>query len=566
MALLLVLLLGYVGLTSVELASTRSTMASFRGFYAAEAGLNVRAEQVRAIYSGGGTPAGTPPASVSPCEGANLGSGDFACASETFGDREVTTYMDEPVAAAPIVIPRGETFQNLHATENHYVVTSRAKNGAGHIEATLEMHFKSRRVGLFQFPAFYDKDLEIVLPQDLLLAGPLHTNGDLYLGCDNTLDIAGQVTLAGRLFRGKKDSDTCMAGPVRVSDPQTLTELPACGAGRAEIVQTDVVAWHRMVDTEVAPVAVPAIDMLDPVAGRAYWDAAHLRIVLDLDPMPVVEVRNADGTLSAAKTALLTGCAAATTSLTLYNHREGTYIRMLDLDLDQLLSCADLETLTGLPLSTLPATALILHLTVDGPGSAGFNNYGVRLLEGEQLPAALPGGAALAGLTVASDQALYVQGHFNRTAKRPVALLADSMNVLSNGWDDAASNPLQPFTGRVPADTTIQAALLAGTDSTGGAEGVGGQDAGAFNGGLQNLMRLHEDWNGTYTLTFVGSFVSLHVPRHVSGAWAYGDPQYTPPIRNIAFDTDFENPALLPPATPEFVYIRQELLVRRFEM
>ena len=37
---------------------------------------------------------------------------------------------------------------------------------------------------------------------------------------------------------------------------------------------------------------------------------------------------------------------------------------------------------------------------------------------------------------------------------------------------------------------------------------------------------------------------------NATGTWIYGNPIYTAPSRNWAFDTDFLDPANLPPGTP----------------
>ena len=166
------------------------------------------------------------------------------------------------------------------------------------------------------------------------------------------------------------------------------------------------------------------------------------------------------------------------------------------------------------------------------------------------------------GLTVVSDQAIYVQGDYNAVNKKPAAFLGDSLNVLSNDWDDALSS--LSLANRVASSTTINAAVLAGTDSTGEVEGSGGQSLGSYNGGLENYPRLHESWTGR-TLTFRGSFVSLNNPRHVDGAWVNGAPQYSARNREWSYVSDFNDASKLPPLSPRFVYLRQELFVRRFE-
>jgi hypothetical protein len=543
-------------------------MDSFSGFYAAEAGLNVRADAVRQLFQGSGLPSGSSPddsAGAVPCVNGNDGSGDYACTDYAFRDRQVITYVEEAINnGTPIVVPRGEDYQNLHGVEYHYVVYSRAISPAGFPEAILEMHFKSRVLPLFQFAAFYNKDLEILPSADWLLDGPVHSNGDLYLGCDNTLDITGQVTVAGDLYRGRKDVDGCMSGPVRVNDPAVLAEIPTCSGTRQAIAQADVVSWDGMINTEVSGLTVPPRSVLEPVAGGRYWDSADLRIVLDLTGgIPAIEVRNADGTVNGGDTSIITGCGVATHSATLYNHREGGTIDMLDIDVRGLLDCMHGNSL-GATLDDATDGGLVWYLGVDGASAAGVNRYGVRVSNAGELSSTDVSAPLVRGLTLATEQAMYVQGDYNAVNKIPAAMLADSLNVLSNNWSDAAST--LSLANRGATTTTINTAFLAGTDTTGGAEGSGGQDLGGYNGGLENFMRLHEDWTGV-TLVYRGALASLYEPRHVSGAWVSGAPYYAAPIADWGFDYDlFEDPALTPPLSPRFIYLKQELFVRHFEL
>ena len=298
-ALLMGLLMTHFSITWIEMSTTRSSMNSFIGFYTAEAGLNLRANLVRQEFAGYGQPSGTSPdtsGSYTPCVGTNQGSGDFACVEYQMQDREVTTWVEETTLSSnPIVIPRGETYKNLHGHEYQYVVYSNAINAQGLPEAVLEIHFKSRIVPLFQFAVFYDKDLEILAGADLFLEGPVHTNGDLYVGSDNTLDIMGQLTVAGDLFQGRKDSDVCMSGDVRVADPDDQTAIPACSGSRKQITQSEVSAWGGMINSEVTPLTIAAAGALEPVAGKPYWNNADLRIALDLNgATPAVEPASAD--------------------------------------------------------------------------------------------------------------------------------------------------------------------------------------------------------------------------------------------------------------------------------
>ena len=564
LAVLMGLMITHFGLTWIEMSTTKSSMNSFVGFYAAEAGLNVRADLVRQKFQGYAQPSGTSPSDTDPCTPGNVGAGDFACADYAFQGRNVITWVVETAASQnPIVIPRGERFKNLHGHEYHYIVYSNAISSAGLPEAVLEMHFKSRVVPLFQFAAFYSKDLEILSGPDLLLDGPVHSDGDLYVGSDNTLDVVGQLTVVGDLYHGRKDADACLTGDVRVADPDDQTAIPACSGGRTLISQASVGSWNGMIDTEGTPMTLPPPEALDPAAGSTYWDNADLRVVLDLSGSPVIQVRAADDTVDVPASTALNGCGVVGASNTLYDNREGATINMLDVDVKGLLACLHVTNLMGYDIDDTTDGGLVWHLTVDGPDSSIVNSYGVRVTNGDELVSAAPGSPAVAGLTIATDQAIYVQGDYNAIDKKPAGILADSLNVLSNNWSDA--NSALPLVNRTATATTMQAAFLAGTDSTGGAEGVAGQDAGDYNGGLENFMRLHEDWSGV-TLTYLGSFVSLDVPGHVDGLWAYGDPYYTEPTLDWSFDWDFEDALLVPPLSPRFIYLKQELFVRRFEL
>jgi len=566
LALLMALILTHFSLTWVELATTRSTMRSFVGFYAAEAGLNLRSEQLRATFVGFAQPAGASPTATDPCDGSNLGSGDFACSGYSFQERNVTTYVEEPAAsAAAILVARGELYGNLHGRENHYAVHSIAAGAGGSTGAILENHLTSRRLPLFQFAAFYDKDLEILSASSSVLAGPVHTNGDLYLGTDTSLDLTHPITVAGSLFRGRKDADSCMTGPVRVADPDDLTELPTCSAGRLPILQADITAWNRSIRPGIAAVAVPAAVELDPAAGRTYWDRADLRIALDV-ATSAITIRNADGTVDSTASVALGVCGVLSHTTSMVNRREGLAINMLDVDLGPLIDCVQASSLMGG--TTLDDTVdggLVWHFTVVGPDSAVLNNYGVRIANGAELVSTIGGAPAIRGLTIVTDQALYIQGNYNTVNRKPAAFLADSLNVLSGSWNDAYSMLPVSDPDRTATSTTIHAAFLAGTDSTGGAEGAGGRDAGDYNGGLENFVRLHEGW-GAATLTYRGSLVSLFRPRHVDGLWAVGDPYYTEPTRDWVYEDEFDDPAALPPLTPSFVYLSQELFVRHFEL
>ena len=685
------LVLSYAVMSKVDTTTQDAVGKSKTGFYAAEAGLNLRAKAIRNLFEGYNRPAGTSPANAQACTDSNTsnnGTGDFVCQTATFQGSITSTYGSE-LAGNPtlITINEGEVYRGLSAQEYRYDLYSTAFDSESLPTAILGMRFKSRLVPLFQFAAFYNKDLEILPGADMNLSGPVHSNFDLYLNSNATLRINGQVTVSSNLYRGRKNATNDCGGTVGVFDPTNPTTL-ACAGGTTQI--TDVDAWNGLIRLGVSRLQLPPEGMLNPVTGAIYWDRADLRVVLKLDNSgnpTAIEVRNANNTVDTTRTSnLLNSCTVASTTLsanaptnatngaanaqisvasttgfavgdvltvgsdndsnvitnitgntitlrrkfahpyqgnvlsgaavrdavvstsdTFFNYREQKFIRMLDVDVRELLNCAQQVSVleSGRGINDTTEGGLVWYFTVEGPNSnidmtstsppADGNNYGIRLRNAGELSSTVAGAPAIQGLTVVTNQAVYIVGNYNSVNKKPASFLADTINVLSGNWliDDSRSrtydtNNLPIYTSsqsgqsppyqtgatnvndRVASPTTINAAFLAGTDTTGGADGTAGRN-GAYNGGLENYPRLHEHWSGQ-ALFYRGSFVSLNRSRKVDGPWCgtggsatIGCNIYNAPNRNWDYDTDYNNAANLPPLSPRFVYLKQEVFSRNFD-
>jgi len=136
------------------------------------------------------------------------------------------------------------------------------------------------------------------------------------------------------------------------------------------------------------------------------------------------------------------------------------------------------------------------------------------------------------------------------------AVIADAVTVLSVNWSDVNSFS-SPFSagGRTGATTYVRAGIVGGKQISFNKPGWdtlaidGSQDFGT-DGGVHNFMRFLEKWNGT--LFYEGSIVSLYYSRQAVGLFNSGGNNYSPPTRGYQFDTNFLNPALLPPRTPMF--------------
>jgi hypothetical protein len=140
---------------------------------------------------------------------------------------------------------------------------------------------------------------------------------------------------------------------------------------------------------------------------------------------------------------------------------------------------------------------------------------------------------------VATNNPLYTLGNFNTVNKKPAAFLADAITILSGNWSDA--NSWHSLNYRNATATQVNASFLTGNTET-GAHGQG------YNGGLENLVRFLEKWDGI-NYSWRGSAVDLWYSRQATGAWSYGL-YYTAPNRDWAFDTDLLHIENLPPGTP----------------
>jgi hypothetical protein len=271
-----------------------------------------------------------------------------------------------------------------------------------------------------------------------------------------------------------------------------------------------------------------------------------------------------------------------------YNNREEKWMYLLNVDLQDLLTW---NLNNGNPLfdpNDDSDGGTVLFLSVVGPIASGTNNYGVRVLDSPLLPGYPLNVQNPLGITVVSDQQMYVEGNYNSGVYAPTAtgptgipwthpaaaVIGDTMNVLSQNWegtisgltnDQKSATDLTSSThARTPSETTINAAFAAGVDDP-------AASTNNYAGGLQNYPRLHEDWelpaSPNNKLNYRGSFVSLTTRVHANGQWnANGTSfnMYTVPIRNWDFDPEFNDVAMLPPMTPTFISVLQIVIGEDF--
>jgi len=261
------------------------------------------------------------------------------------------------------------------------------------------------------------------------------------------------------------------------------------------------------------------------------------------------------------------------------SYNPNTYQTVLELDMGGIINCihdnpGDILS-AGKTLDDESEDGLVFHTSIFGPKSGDAHNaYTVRIVNGERLYSTRSGASAVRGLTVVSDQGVAIWGHYNSTTNwKPAAILADALYVLSENWDDDthshSDNDLN--NNRAGSNTNVFTAVVTGIARTGGVNGPAGQDKGADSngGGLINFLRMGEDYSPFSStranLTYKGSIVSLGAPLHSESSWGPFN-YYDAPNRLWSYDERFNDPEQLPPMTPAFIYLRQELFVRNFEL
>jgi PilX N-terminal len=168
------------------------------------------------------------------------------------------------------------------------------------------------------------------------------------------------------------------------------------------------------------------------------------------------------------------------------------------------------------------------------------------------------------GFTVTAENPIYVQGDYNANANGtggftdtanqchvPAAVLGDAVTVLSNSWQDINSfnNPTNPG-GRSGSTSWYRMAVMAGKNNSFPNPTYSPAPRADFgtDGGAHNFLRMIENWA---TLNYRGSMASFYTSVQATGVYKY-TVVYGAPTRAFAFDTDFQNIALLPPSTPRF--------------
>lgn len=510
----LLLMLTLIGVAGVMTSSTDVDIAgndlkSINSFYAAEAGVEKVVSEIRNSY----ITTGSPP---SPLPAGTLDLGNLTATYATVDNGPVT--QTQLTAGA---------YRGLYALVKNFTVTADATDMASGAKTRIVQEIQDALVPLFQFAVFYQSDLEIYPGPNMTLGGRVHSNRDMYLGTHATLTVDSYTTAAGNIYYGRKPGsgqDLGVEGNINIKDRDGVYRNMKNGDGTyldstdPDWVSESLTRWGGEVEDHshgITELNLPVVTSGDPIDlikrgtdnPSSFEHSAGLKIV---DGRAWFKTSTDTWT---DVTASLTGDSTLTTK-SFYNAREGKTVTCYDINIGKLNSS-----------SYYPLNGIIYASRTQVVGT----EQAIRLVNGAQLKTSL---------TVAAENPLYTKGDYNTVNKKPAALYTDALTILSNSWNDSKST--QVLNNRVASNTTVNAAFMTGNTNS--------QDN-HYSGGLENLPRFLEKWTDK-TFTYKGSMVDLWFSEQATGLWVYGSPVYEAPNRNWSFDTDFLNPANLPPGTP----------------
>lgn len=438
-------------------------------------------------------------------------------------------------------------------------------------------------VPLFQFAIFYEGDLEVLPGPSLTLSGPIHTNGNMYLGSGSSITFdTDYVRAVGHIYRRRLDDDSPTEGIVNIKvwgenkmekmeSQKDLGKIASVSGFDSDFLGYDfngdgdyddmkdypdwtlgsLDLWNGTVRTGehgAKAIAAPEIETIkyyNPTESGTggdyiYNDKTDKYVAVtpgtgDYDKgfyHERADVVIIDGAVFQDGIKIMNWPDvdgdnkpdSPISESTFYDAREETFVTVTNVDVG-ILAQAGVWPDNGL------LYAVRTDATVDQPN-------GIRLTNAAVLTGSL---------TVVSEDPIYTLGDYNigdsKTPKQSAAIITDAYNVLSSSWDDTK------VAGELPTahPTNINAAIMTGSNPT---------EDGNYSGGFENLPRFHEKWNGS-PAEIRGSFIHAWTSEIAKGTWAYGDDRYTALSRDWDYDVAFDDPDFLPPFSPKITFIKR---------
>ncbi|MCB9906335.1 MAG: hypothetical protein H6830_01295 [Planctomycetes bacterium] len=516
----------------------------------------------------------------------------------------LVTYTVQPIGATRTMIDKS----GIQTLVDTYEVTAQADVDGRLVQVHHMVSTESTPV--FQFAVFYTDDLEINPGPDMTLGGRVHSNGDMYLGCDGTLTMdTNYVHAVGNIYRSRKDTGDPSGGSVRirqwVEDPydpsepisfqmmQSYAQMMALGIGSHSGYDSgfsegfDADGDGRLDGPDDwLPFAIGALQLWgEPEgymtgSGHTVLTGQHDLLEAsapDIGSIAMFEPQDAGDYVLNGTTGEydFVGVGAGTHSKGYFHEHAGLSIVVSE-------DGSDFEAwgpggAENSPLGTSYKQLLLNSGAVSLTGVADMrqSNSSNEDTPVVQIDLALLGDAGLFpenGLLYAAHYGMGEGTDAKGLLLKGGAELADRLTVACEGAvyvqgdyntgdkkgaaiiGDSVNLLSNAWDGSKTAgslpsasETTYNCAFITGNYES---------EVGRYNGGLENLPRFHENWSGV-PCHIKGSFVNTWDSQFGTGSWVYGSDRYTAPDRLWAYDEDFNSVANLPPFTPMVVGSRQ---------
>lgn len=429
-------------------------------------------------------------------------------------------------------------YRGLHGYASAFRVISNARQLDSHfpITAALRQDVEVAMIPLFQFAIFYNLGLEINPGPPMMVTGPVHCNQTIYMRPGNELRFRSDVTAAGALVMTRHPDDPDYPGP---TSGRVIFDAEH---------DAGVSSLNLPIGTNNTPVGVrqiveipPPNESPDSLMGKErYYNKADLILLVRDNGVLALSGVRVDGSRNIIHTNEI---GSFLTNATFYDQREGKTVKASQIDVAGLRQWNQ----TNKSLRPLLALSDVRLIYIADQRSQSGTMPGVRLVKGHTLPPR--------GLTIATPNPLYVQGHYNISTNgsplplpttntvmtRPASLVGDAITVLSTAWLDSRSS--SGISSRTANPTTVNAAFLAGIVQTTNSGG------GSYSGGVENFPRFLENWSSK-VFTYNGSMVVMFESKQATRKWPGTGTVYNPPNRAWSFDQNFRDITKLPPGTP----------------
>ncbi len=482
---------------------------------------------------------------------------------------QFTATADGPLVASTMA---SGLYIGLSAEIQPFVVLATAEtSGPPESSATVEIQGEFAAIPIFQFGVLYEGDLDVHPGPVMQIGGRVHTNSNLFVDPSSELSFLSTVTAHGDIYNTREYGYTT-GGTVMIADATgTNQAMAGLDSSSPDWSSEAISRWDGRVrsgdigaDRLDLVIADPSNPRLIIEAGRGTDTAADMaaKIWYDAD-LRIVNGRGYDNVGNLVSLVDPYTNESALRYTVLYDWREQKHMLTVEVDVDKLGRAPGYPA-NGIiymgafqPDAEMPAWPIggmgmgmgwsevgpIEWSGYSAPWSSSTTEFGFKLRHGSQLDSAL---------AVVTENPVYMQGDFNTIDKRPAAIMADAVTMLSNKWGDIDGDghfdgdldySLLDVADRTARSTTMNAAFM-----------TGNVDAGVnYNGGLENLPRLMERWSNV-RLTLLGSLAALWESQYANGAFGNNN-VYSAGIRDWYFDTDFLDLNKLPPATPRIYKI-----------